>query len=81
MVHPPQINELSVFDFADLFVRKPYAERVEVPLKNCNSLRNWAVAFFIGGLGNEKATVLFSATCVGSNNSNKSVQKYEIYHH
>ena len=35
-----------------------------VPLKNCNSLRNWVVAFFLIGRDNEKATVLFSAACV-----------------
>lgn len=35
-----------------------------VPLKNCNSLRNWAVAFFMIGRGNEKATVLFAVIYV-----------------
>ena len=38
------------------------------PLKNCNSLRNWAVAFFMTGRGNEKATVLFPIACVGVHN-------------
>ncbi len=38
------------------------------PLKKCNSLRNWAVAFFMLGRGNEKATVLFSAACVSNHN-------------
>ena len=41
-----------------------------VPLKNCNSLRNRAVAFFMIGRGNEKATVLFSAACVTFTTSN-----------
>ena len=40
------------------------AYRKGVPLNNCNSLRNRAVAFFMMGRGNEKATVLCSAACV-----------------
>jgi len=47
-----------------LYAKKTRAFQKGAPLKNCNSLRNWAVAFFIIGRGNEKVTVLFSAACV-----------------
>ena len=51
-----------------LYAKKIRAFHRGVPLKNCNSLRNRAVEFFMIGRGNEKATVLFSIACADVHN-------------